>query len=187
MPIHNIHAKINMASSPTPPLPELERFRDNLIKAMTAKHMSASDVARAVWGTKTNNLGREVARNRDRMTWYMAGKGYPRPETVPRLAEVLDLDPKDLERGYNGNTSGHAGTGVTSLPAYRAAREPTTHGVEPGTAPFTFTVLPDRDVLVDFHLKLDGVSAMRLLDTISALIPELRRETPSETDDAPED
>jgi hypothetical protein len=87
-----------MATALAPPNPELEKFRDNLLKGMAAKHMSGSDVARAVWGVKTDARGKQVARNRDRMTHYLAGRGYPRPETVLKLAEVLGLDPKDLER-----------------------------------------------------------------------------------------
>jgi hypothetical protein len=184
--ITNAHPRVRMTSArETPGLPELEKFRTNLQKAMAAKNLNGSDVARAVWGTKIDKQGKQVARNRDRMTHYLSGKGYPRPETVTKLAEVLDLDPADLAREDN-RTASLERPGVTSLPNYRAAREPGPQDAVSDEAPFTFTVLPDRAVQVDFRMKMDGPSAMRLFDLIRTLIPELRRGAPPLVDEPPE-
>jgi hypothetical protein len=164
-----------------PPLPDLEKFRDNLIKGMTAKNMSGSDVARAVWGSKTNAQGRQVARNRDRMTWYLAGRGYPRPETVAKLAQVLDLDPADLEREYDKAVP--SGAEPIPSPVNRLYDAAAVAAAGPHPTPFTLTLLPDRDVLVTFHMKMDGPSAMRFLDAVRALIPELNHVVPADGDD----
>jgi hypothetical protein len=171
----------------TPPLPELERFRDNLIKAMAAKRMSGSDVTRAVWGSKTDARGRVVARNRDRMTHYLAGTSYPRPETLARLAEVLDLDPKDLER----DALGVLPNGVTSLPVYRAAHA--APGPRHDTPAFQFRLNKRGRVLFSYSVEVDTETAVRLMDAIRAVDPTLEGDIPGngngdgDDDDMPED
>jgi hypothetical protein len=86
--------------------PELERFRQNLARAMQAKKMSASTLARAVWGTTTDSRGYTVPRNRDRITHYLAGTGYPAPAAVTKMAQALGIDPALLAKDYNGLTPG---------------------------------------------------------------------------------
>jgi transcriptional regulator with XRE-family HTH domain len=165
----------------TPPLPELEKFQRNLVQAMTAKNLSGSDVARAVWGSKTDARGRLVARNRDRMTHYMRGKSYPRPDIVTKLAQVLDLDPKDLER----EAPGALPNGVTSLPVYRAAH----HGAaardtEPSA--FTFDVKNFGQVDFPYNKRVDMRLAMRLFDAIRAVDPDFDPGPLPSDDDTPE-
>lgn len=81
--------------------PELERFRNTLAWAMAEKGLSASDLARAVWGETTDARGYTVARNRDRMTHYLAGTIYPSLPTVQKMAQVLDVDVSTLARDDN--------------------------------------------------------------------------------------
>jgi hypothetical protein len=170
------------ASAPplTPPLPELEKFRDNLTKAMAAKHMSASDVARAVWGSKTNAQGRMVARNRDRMTQYLAGKGYPRPETVTKLAEVLDLDPRDLEREHNKSVS----TAARSSPGQGWTMEPTANPATPSGS-FEFRVKGFGRVHVAYEKDVDMAFAIKLFDFLRTEDPDFNSPAPDPDDEPP--
>ena len=79
-----------------PARPELEKFRENLVRGMIAKQLTASDVARAMWGSSINAQGNSVAKGRDRMTHYLSGSTYPSPENISKLCEVLDLTVDDL-------------------------------------------------------------------------------------------
>jgi hypothetical protein len=63
---------------------------------MTQKGVTASDVAREVWGSATDRRGYSVGRNRDRIGHYLAGTSYPEPENLERLAKALDVAVVDL-------------------------------------------------------------------------------------------
>lgn len=78
--------------------PELEQFRNRLAWAMAEKNMSASDLARALWGEVTDARGYTVAKGRDRMTHYLAGAIYPSPDLIERIAKILEIDPNSLAR-----------------------------------------------------------------------------------------
>lgn len=88
--------RVNRDPVLVPARPELEKFRDNLVRGMIAKNMTASDVARAMWGEKKNALGNKVAKGRDRMTHYLSGGTYPNEVNVAKLAEILGLGKEDL-------------------------------------------------------------------------------------------
>jgi hypothetical protein len=64
---------------------------------MTANQMSASDLARAIWGTVKDYRGYDVARNRDRIGHYLAGISYPEADNLKRLAEALGLALEELK------------------------------------------------------------------------------------------
>lgn len=72
------------------------RFAKQLHELMVAKGVSASDVARAIWGTVTDNRGFLVARNRDRISNYLAGKSLPTPENLRKLAVFFAVRPEEL-------------------------------------------------------------------------------------------
>ena len=76
---------------------EYKPFAEALFEAMTRKHMNASDVARNIWGTITDYRGYEVAKNRDRITFYLQARSYPRPDTMRKLVELMDLPPEFLK------------------------------------------------------------------------------------------
>jgi transcriptional regulator with XRE-family HTH domain len=84
----------------TPPNAETVKlqkdFADNLARAMQDKGMSQSDLARIVWGSTKDSRGYDVARNRDRISAYLAGAGIPEPDNLKKLAAALDLTPEDL-------------------------------------------------------------------------------------------
>ena len=76
--------------------PELEKFRAALINGMIAKNLTASDVARLMWGSHVDKRGYTVAKGRDRMTHILAGASYPNPANIEKLANILGLTPADL-------------------------------------------------------------------------------------------
>jgi hypothetical protein len=59
--------------------------------AMLKHNLSASEVARRVWGTNKDARGYDVAKNRDRIGHYLAGVSYPEPENLQKLATAVDL------------------------------------------------------------------------------------------------
>lgn len=65
---------------------------------MLERRISASDLARGVWGTMTDPRGYEVARNRDRIGHYLSGKSYPAMENLKKIAKVLGVDVEVLEK-----------------------------------------------------------------------------------------
>jgi hypothetical protein len=126
------------------------------------------------------------------MTWYLAGKGYPRPETVLKLAEVLDLDPKDLERdhGKPGYPSlpppfvwGDAPRGEPMPPG--AGKAGTEHPPHHTTAAFSFRLNKRGRVHFSYSVEVDTEMAIRLMDAIRAVDPTLEGETFSDDGDAP--
>jgi transcriptional regulator with XRE-family HTH domain len=78
--------------------PELERFRQALARLMHERGMSASDLARKIWGATQDSRGYSVARNRDRLTHYLAGTGYPSAPVVQKIASIFNVDPVMLAR-----------------------------------------------------------------------------------------
>lgn len=77
-----------------------ENFARRLNKALLEKGMSQSDLARKVWGEieTTDKLGRTAmaARNRDRISVYINGRGFPDPKNLGKIAKVLGTTPEDL-------------------------------------------------------------------------------------------
>lgn len=85
---------------PPEPRPEFEPFARKLRDAMIAKAMTASDVARYIWGEMTDYRGYKVARNRDRIGHYLAGLSLPDPENFKKLAQAVGLTEDELRAGY---------------------------------------------------------------------------------------
>jgi hypothetical protein len=112
-----------------PPVkPEYKPFADALRSAMERLDMSASELARQIWGTTVDNRGRTVARNRDRVGHYLAGTSYPEPDNLEKLASALGVPVETLTierpagapapRGARSTTAASTGTlSMTSLPA----------------------------------------------------------------------
>lgn len=74
----------------------MKTFAKLLHDAMEAKKMTASDVARAVWGTTKDYRGYEVAKGRDRIGHYLAGASRPGRANLITLAKALDMPVKML-------------------------------------------------------------------------------------------
>lgn len=75
---------------------ELQAFARRLNELMAQRGMSPSDLARAIWGPKMDSRGRNVARNRDRVSHYTKGTQLPKPSTMKQIAEVFGLKPEEL-------------------------------------------------------------------------------------------
>lgn len=75
---------------------ELQQFARRLRAALDERGMSQSDLARAVWGETEDKRGQKVAKNRDRVSQYLAGASYPEPQNLARIAEALNVKPEDL-------------------------------------------------------------------------------------------
>lgn len=83
-------------------VPNLKTFAAALHGAMTRRNMNASDLAAAVWGrhdVMINGESRSVARNRDRISVYLAGKGGPKMNTLKAMATALEVSPEVLAPG----------------------------------------------------------------------------------------
>jgi len=113
---------------PPLPRPEYEAFAARLREAMSAQNLSASEVARRMWGETQDRQGRRSARNRDRISRYMAATSYPEPDNLARLAAAVGVPAAELavtkpapsaERpGPRGRFSG-GDLLLTSVPGYR--------------------------------------------------------------------
>jgi hypothetical protein len=75
---------------------ELQAFSKKLNGLLTQRGMRPSDLARAIWGSMTDNRGRNVARNRDRVSHYVHGRQMPEAKTIGKIAAVLGVDPAEL-------------------------------------------------------------------------------------------
>jgi transcriptional regulator with XRE-family HTH domain len=58
--------------------------------------MSQSALAREIWGEQEDSRGYKVARNRDRISSYEAGKSVPEPHNLQKLADVLGMSVEEL-------------------------------------------------------------------------------------------
>jgi|SRR5215469_825154 len=73
-------------------------FAETLRALMLKNKMSASDLAREVFGTIKNNKGYKVARNRDRIGHYLAGTSFPEKENLIKIAKALNVAPEVLTK-----------------------------------------------------------------------------------------
>jgi transcriptional regulator with XRE-family HTH domain len=89
VPLQNVVTRIQSR-------PEYRPFAEALRAAMLRKDISASDLAREVWGTTRDKRGYEVARNRDRIGHYLNGTSYPEPANLELLAKALDVPVEEL-------------------------------------------------------------------------------------------
>jgi len=71
-------------------------FHARLATLLELRGMNQSDLARAVWGEVKNKQGLMVARNRDRISQYLAGKSNPEPDNLRRMAKALGVKPEEL-------------------------------------------------------------------------------------------
>lgn len=74
----------------------VETFARKLHDLMTTRGMSQSDLARAIWGTRKDPRGYEVARNRDRVSQYLRGASVPDPANMRKLADALGTTVEEL-------------------------------------------------------------------------------------------
>jgi transcriptional regulator with XRE-family HTH domain len=73
-----------------------KRFSEKLCAAMTQTGLSASQLARKIWGEEKNSRGATAAKNRDRVGLYMKGLSYPQPATMKQLADAIGIPIEEL-------------------------------------------------------------------------------------------
>jgi hypothetical protein len=131
--------------------PEYAAFANALRAAMLKQGLSASEVARRVWGTTKDSRGYDVARNRDRIGHYLNETSYPEPENLIKLAEVLELDVQDL---------------AVDKPVFVAGAGTSYRGRQPGDIQMTVLADQPNKARLVFDRVLDFETAMRLLQMI---------------------
>jgi transcriptional regulator with XRE-family HTH domain len=87
--------KVLTNSSPTVEIGQ-QNFGRRLQQLLDQKGMNYSDLARKVWGKTTTRSGYEVAKNRDRISVYIAGKAFPDPRNLKKIADQLGVSVADL-------------------------------------------------------------------------------------------
>lgn len=80
------------ASSPA----QLAVFASRLQAELDRRGLSASDLARKVWGERTDKRGYTVARNRDRVSEYLNGRAIPASGNLVKIAGALGISPDAL-------------------------------------------------------------------------------------------
>jgi transcriptional regulator with XRE-family HTH domain len=86
-------------------------FADLLRQLMLEKRITASDLARAIWGTTKDYRGYDVARGRDRIGHYLAGNSFPEKENLTKIAKALGTNYERLAK-------------TQPAPTVRQARDP---------------------------------------------------------------
>jgi transcriptional regulator with XRE-family HTH domain len=92
-------------ASADPPTVEIgqQSFGRRLQRLLDQKGWNYSDLAREVWGKTTTKNGYEVAKNRDRISVYIAGKAFTDPRNLKRIADKLGVEIADLAPEHVGD------------------------------------------------------------------------------------
>lgn len=136
-------------------------FADALRAAMKKANMTASDVARQIWGTTTNPRGYEIARNRDRISQYLTGNSYPGPENLQKLADAVGVHVSVLQ--------------IDNPPRYAVRRQPSLRRAATPGAPAlegTQLVLLEGEDAGLARLTVDRVIPVGLAMQIAAALVE---------------
>jgi transcriptional regulator with XRE-family HTH domain len=72
-------------------------FAKELQRLMRKRRLTASNLAARIWGRYVNTEGKNVARGRDRISVWLAGKSVPSEKNLAKLAEALQIEIWDLE------------------------------------------------------------------------------------------
>lgn len=84
---------------------------------MSRNDLSASEIARRIWGTTKDRRGYDVARNRDRIGHYLSGNSYPEPDNLAKLAEALGVAIEDIAMPEGDNPGPRSRAGAHSAAA----------------------------------------------------------------------
>lgn len=105
-------AKSKVATLVAPSPTQLDSFPRRLHQLMVEQQLSQSDLARRVWGTRKDNRGYVVAKNRDRISAYLSGRASPEPRNLRKLAKALGVGPEDLAPDMTAESILNADPGV---------------------------------------------------------------------------
>ena len=89
------HRRVEPLAAGKTPTEQLadQTFARNLHNALIRNRMSASDLARAIWGNNPSGTG---ARNRDRISAYLSGRSIPEPTNLAAIAKALSMTVEEL-------------------------------------------------------------------------------------------
>ena len=89
---------ISHRGSDVPPTAEIgqQAFGRRLQQLLDQKGWNYSDLARAVWGHTETKTGYKVAKNRDRISVYVAGKAVPDTRNLKKIADVFGVEVAEL-------------------------------------------------------------------------------------------
>lgn len=94
-----------MSKAPNRPAPvstekhitrSLTKFSENLRAARVERGLSASDLARLIWGETVDKNGYTVAKHRDRISVWENGRGVPEPANLQKVSDVLGIPVEEL-------------------------------------------------------------------------------------------
>jgi transcriptional regulator with XRE-family HTH domain len=71
-------------------------FAEALQRLMRKRRLTASDLAAKIWGRYISTEGKNVARGRDRISVWLAGKSVPTRMNLAKLAAGLGVGIEDL-------------------------------------------------------------------------------------------
>jgi transcriptional regulator with XRE-family HTH domain len=74
----------------------IQQFGRRLHELIVERNMSQSDLARKAFGVETSKDGYPGAKGRDRISAYIAGRTYPEPRTLKRIADALGMTVEEL-------------------------------------------------------------------------------------------
>ena len=121
-----------------------QSFAHKLHAAMARNRMSASDLARAIWGSTVTNTGHNAARNRDRISAYLSGRSTPEQANLEALAKALNMTAEEL------------------------APDLTASAVDRANPELAMTMIAGRADLV--HLKVDKLVPLEVASQVVSLI-----------------
>jgi transcriptional regulator with XRE-family HTH domain len=101
--------------------PELQPFVDALTAAMEKRNLTASDLARALWGTTKDTRGYDVAKGRDRIGYFLRGVHFPDHKNLQKLAKALGVTVEKLKAGIPATV-----LAWSASPRHRSADKATT-------------------------------------------------------------
>ena len=79
----------------------IERMRDvnfakRLRRLMSEQELTQSDLAAKIWGRHISSEGKDVAKGRDRISVWLAGRNFPDRENLEKLAKHLKVKVSEL-------------------------------------------------------------------------------------------
>jgi transcriptional regulator with XRE-family HTH domain len=141
---------------------ETTSFAFALARALSARGMTASALARKVWG---NEAAKSGAKNRQLISQYLLGQVLPRNGTIARLAEALEIPVSEL----TGSVSA-----VPAIPSPAPGSSPgVTRGSRPGrnTAGGNLSLIAVAEagkVRLQVNRVIDQQTALKIFDMLSA-------------------
>jgi transcriptional regulator with XRE-family HTH domain len=130
---------------------ETTSFAFALARALERRGMTASDLARKVWGNEATKSG---AKNRQLISQYLAGQVLPQSGTIARLAEALEIPVSEL----TGSVSP-----LPAIPGSRPGRNTA------GTGNLSLTLVAEAGkVRLQVNRVIDQQTALKIFDMLSA-------------------